>query len=426
MNEFALSGTRRIVVGDAKLKPLTFAFWSVRPDIVVDNIARYAAETGECIACIEVSGDYERTLGDQFAAGKGPEVFYAQRAEASFWDAQGYLAPISEFNAAFAMNLRRMDERMVTGARNGQGHLLGLTYYNGGPFALLAHRDFADEIDLEGLKDWRAVLDQLRRARRDGRAPHPFLPRWHRTQTGLVWSLLCHLASEGVLELGATGALAGLREALTFFQTLMDEELVPAESLDDTGDSAALERWVNGRHWLTFTMDYLAIDAAVRAGTPISVVADHLPGRSGMPLMPGHALLCMKTGLNRPRRKRAERLTAYLGGIAPDGQLRVHERWLTECLFAVPYPELDSRADVRTALARAFPSQARTSSVKGLIAARRAACVSPPTHAPWFLEWSSYCDKLVRDDLLRAKEITPAAAADALTLKWSTLASKTA
>jgi ABC-type glycerol-3-phosphate transport system substrate-binding protein len=426
MNEFARSASRRVFVGDAKLEPLAFAFWSVRPDIVVDNIARYAAETGECIACIEVPGDYERTLGGQFAAGNGPDVFYAQRAEASLWDAQGYLAPVSEFNATFAPSLRRMDERMVAGARNSQGRLLGLTYYNGGPFALFAHRDFADRIDLQGLKDWRAVLDQLRRAQRDGLSSHAFLPRWHRTQTGLVWSLLCHMASEGVLELGAAGAPAALREALAFFQTLAEEELVPAESLDDVGDGAALERWVSGRHVLTFTMDYLAMDAAVRAGTPISVVAARLPGQSGMPLMPGHALLCMKAGLNGPRRERAERLTAYLGGIAPDGELRVHERWLAECLFAVPYPELDSHVDVRTAMARAFPDHARTSSVEVLIAARRGACVSPPTHAPWFLEWSGYCDKLVRNDLLRAKAITAAGAADALTLKWSTLASKTA
>jgi hypothetical protein len=34
----------------------------VRAGIVLDNAARYTAETGECIACIEVPGDYEQTL----------------------------------------------------------------------------------------------------------------------------------------------------------------------------------------------------------------------------------------------------------------------------------------------------------------------------------------------------------------------------
>ncbi len=343
MNEFDGPASRRTVVGNGGLEPLAFAFWSVRPDVVVDNVARYAAETGERIACIEIPGDYERTLDRQFSTGNGPDVFYAQRAEASLWDAAHHVQPLHEDDGIIAANLRRMDPRLIAGARNAEGQLLGLTYYNGGPFALFAHRDFTDAVDLDGLKTWNAVLDLVRRLRRDGRSANPFLPRWHSSQTGLVWSLLCHLASEGVLDFADPRAPAALHDALAFFRALVDEELIPAEALADKGDRAALDRWVGGRHALAFTMDYLAMDAAEAAARPIGIPAPRLPGRTGTPLMPGHALLCLRKGLHGERLERATRLLAHLGGAAPDGRLRVHARWLADHLFAVPYPELDDQ-----------------------------------------------------------------------------------
>lgn len=424
MNESALPASRQVVVGAGGQTPLKFAFWGVRAEIVVDNVARYAAETGECVACIEVPGDYERALGQQFAAGEGPDVFYAQRAEASLWDAQGYLAPIDEADPRVAPLLRRMDRRLVDGARNRDGRLIGLTYYNGGPFALFVHEAFTGHVELDSLKDWKAVLNQLRLAKRDGLSPHPFVPRWHRSQTGLVWSLLCHLASEGVLDLDAPDAPAAMRDALAFFASLVDEDLVPAASLADEGDTAALERWASGGHMLTFTTDYLAMDACESAGRPINIVAPRLPGRTGTPLMPGHALLCIRSGIDDALLTRARGLLTYLGGTAPDGSLRVHSRWSSECLFAVPYAELDARADIRAGMARAFPEGLAEACVERLATARRSAEVSPLTHAPWFLEWSAMCDATIRYELLRDRTMSAASAADALLEKWSILAAR--
>lgn len=405
-----MQAVREIKLGKGSGPALTFAFWSVRPDIVIDNLARFAAATGRIVHCHEVSGDYAHWMDAGFACGQAPMVFYAQRAEASVWDAQGRLAPLDETSAAVAPLLARMDTRLVDGARNQVRDLIGLTYYNGGPFALFRHTDHPAP-DPAALITWDGVLDYLRRARRDGMAPHPFVPRWHDSQTGLVWSLLCHLASEGVTALDAVNAFGALRDALGYLRSLWREELVPSASIDDRGDTEALARWGTGQHLLTFTMDYLASDAA----RPVSIPLPRLPGASGTALMPGHALLCLNATAPPALRDRATALIAHLGG--PD----VHRRWLAECLFAVPYPELDADPAVLAAMEQSFPPRDAKASVANLIAARQSATVSPPTHAPWFLNWSALCDRVVRDGVLRTGTFSPDAAAEDLLEHWHRL-----
>jgi hypothetical protein len=421
MNKQAHDAWRRTVVGAGRHEPVEFAFWSVQPEIVVDNISRYAAETGERIACIEIPGDYEHALSAEFSAGRGPHAFYAQRAEASLWYAGSHIAPLVETDAAIVPLLARMDPRFVAGARQADGQLLGLTYYNGGPFCLFAHQAFAGHLDLDDVNTWQGLLEEMRRLKQDGICIHPFLPRWHMSQTGLVWSVLCHLATEGVFDFAMPGAPAALSAMVSFFRILVDEDLVPPATLADQNDSAALERWATGRHAIAFTMDYLAIDACERVGHPINVPAAHLPGRTGTPLMPGHAVLCARAGLDADMQRRATNLLAYLGGTARDGSLRVHARWLSERLFAVPYTELDQDAGILAAAALAFPSDMADACVLRLMSARRAAVVSPLTHAPWFLEWSVFCDRTIRDDLLSTKRASTGAKAETLLERWSEL-----
>ena len=163
----------RTTFGDGREAALDFSFWSVRPEIVRDNVARYVAGTGETICCVEVAGRYEKFVADGFAQGCGPDVFYAQRAEASLWDSQGHIAWLDEADPPLATLLPQMDRRLVEGARNANGRLLGLTHYNGGPFTLFVHERFAAGIDPSALTTWDGVLEQLRRARRDGLAVSP-------------------------------------------------------------------------------------------------------------------------------------------------------------------------------------------------------------------------------------------------------------
>jgi hypothetical protein len=396
--------------------PLAFAFWDVRADIVRDNLARYIRESGDAVIAHCVAGRYDVEIEAALVAGTGPDVFYAQRAEASLWADRGLIAPLDETHPMIAPLIERMDARLVAGARDAGGRLLGLTYYNGGPFQLFLRPGRDAPID-----SWEGVLDLCRKARRDREAEHPFVPRWHRTQTGLVWSLICHLATEGVTSFSEPQAETVLAECLCFYLALAAEDLVPPESLDDHGDGPALQRWALGRHSLTFTTDYLAADAAGLAGRPVSLPAFRLPGKTGTPLMPGHALICLRAGLEGDRAGRALRLAAFLGGTAADGSLAIHRRWLEGCLFAVPYRELGDDPAAQRAIRQFFPEGEAVSCVERFAAIRDRAVVSPISHQPFMLAWSAGTDALVRDDLLRHRRLSPAAAARRILDLWTGL-----
>ncbi len=357
-----------------------------------------------------MAGHYEVTVGAQLARGEGPDVFYAQRAEAALWAAEGLIEPLDAAQPRVAEALAGTDAALVEGARDEAGRLLGTTYYNGGPFALFLRPGHGAEPE-----SWEALLDACRRARRDGAAEHPFVPRWHATQTGLVWSLLAHLASEGVTDLADPAAESALAGALGFFAALVREELTPFESLDDAGDWPALERWARGRHLATFTVDYLAADAAEIAGLPVSRPSARLPGRVGTPLMPGHALVCLRRGIGGARRAAALQLAGHLGGVV------VHRRWLEERLFAVPRSALLQAPEVRRTIARHFRPDEAEIAVARLAASRGRAVVSPPSRRPHMLAWTRGADALVRGALLRERRIEPAEAAEQLLESWDRL-----
>ncbi len=390
---------------------------------MLDNLERYAQTSGESLEPMPIGGFYERALASAWNSGRGPHAFYAQRAEAAKWAAEGRIEPLPEDDPCLQSTLARMDPRLVAGARDSRGRLLGLTYYNAGPFALVLNQDLVPPGEVPSLQGWSDVLALCRSLKRAGACAFPFLPRWHATQTGLAWSFLCHLASEGVLDPDHADRRRVTAELLTVWRALVDEELIPPECLQDQGDSPAVLRWRTRKHALAFTMDYLFADFFEHdAGPPFSIPAPRLPGRTGAPLLPGQALLCVAAGLSSGLAGRALGLVRTLGGEDHEGELFVHRRWISECLFPVPFPELYRDAQVRASASRFFPPAGASDAVDRLFAARLQAVPSPMTHVPWALEWSAGLDTIVRQDVLTSKRKKPGGAADAIWRLWDDLA----
>ncbi|OSP54711.1 extracellular solute-binding protein [Pseudoruegeria sp. SK021] len=365
---------------DRSIAPLDFTLWNVQPATVEDNLRRFRGDTGIQVDARIVDGAYHHILGAEFAQGQGPDVFYAQRAEAALWGAEGHILGLDPDHTALAPVIAGMDPRLVAGACDADGGLLGLTYYNGGPFALFL-RD-----GLTAPRTWRGFLDLMRRCKHEGLSDHPFVPRWHQSQTGLIWSLLCHLSTEGVQDLTEAGAAEVVAEILSIWAALLAEDLVPSGSLDDTGDQAAVTRWASGAHCATFTMDYLADDVFRLAGRALGVPVA-LPGSNGTALMPGHALLCVRAGLSGPRLEQALALMAWLGGP------QVHARWYSAHFFPVAFPV--SKADV-TAAERVFPPTCAPSAVARIMADRAHAVTSPVTQDRHALDWTAVADTQIR------------------------------
>jgi hypothetical protein len=230
------------------------------------------------------------------------------------------------------------------------------------------------------------------------------------------------LASEGVLDPDHADRCRVTAELLRVWQALVDEELVAPDCLQDQGDTPAVLRWQTRTHAIAFTMDYLLADFAEKGGLPFSILAPRLPGRTGTPLLPGQALLCVAAGLGSGLANRALSLVRALGGEDHEGELFVHRRWISECLFPVPFPELYRDARVRASAGRFFPPAGASEAVDHLFATRLAAVPSPMTHVPWALAWSAGLDTIIRQDVLTLRSETPAGAAEAIWRLWDELA----
>jgi multiple sugar transport system substrate-binding protein len=412
------------------LEPLRFAFWRVRPDIVRDNLARYAAARGEQIEPLELAGDFVAEIEAGWAHGAGAAALYAQRAEAARWAAQERLDALDDWDE-IAPLLARMDPRLVASARHVDGRLLGLTYYNAGPFALfrnerlLARAGCGGGHDAAGYpRDWATLTAQARALKRDGLSAHPILPRWHDSQTGIVWSLLTLATAEG--ERFVDGDLAAvfdddtpIAETLSLWRAWWDEELVPREALDG-GDDGLAERWMSGAHAFHPTQDYAgAIFAS--ADRALCHIHPALPGRTGQPSLPGHALLCVRAGLDGKIRTRARQLIRYLGGDDADGSLVVHRRWLRDFNLPAPFPELAAERETRDALLRFLHPPLADAALAWLLGNRARAEPLAIVRAPWFLDWSARAHRAIADRFLRQRAIGVAPLVRELRADWQRL-----
>lgn len=410
------------------------AFWPVRPDIVRNNLARFAARTGIAVAPLEIAGNYAATVEARFAAGDPPDVLYAQRGEAARWAASGLVEPLDGF-AETPSILAEMLPLIRASSRDATGRVIGLTYYNAGPFCLFRNERLLGEIGRGGIEDvaaypqdWNAVLADARALQRRG-VVHPLLMRWYDAPTGIAWAFLAECFAEGefLIDAGLNATFDIETPAATVlarWQTIWREGLVPHAVLD-WDDARTDAAWMSGAHAYYATMDYLN---ALYADPTQSAIAgaNHmnpvLPGRTHDTLLLGHAMLC----LSAKRRSAADRAAAwrllrYLGHRDDSGALFVHRRWAMELNLFVPYPEIYADPAVTIRMRGwHYPPLAHAAlawQLAGRARALRPAIVS----APWYMEWAAALHWMVRDDLLRGGR-TPTDVIRALRALWGRLA----
>ena len=184
-------------------RTVRFAFWPARPDIVRDNIRLFESHSGISVEAIEIpDADYTAALETRLRSG-AVDIFYAQRGEAARWNAHGLLEHL-EGDASIVSLVAQMMPPIRESSFDLDGHLLGLTYYNAGPFALFRNEPLLAAAGFGGSEapssypaSWDELTKWSQTMKRSGLSDFPILPRWHRTQTGLVWSLIAQAWSAG-------------------------------------------------------------------------------------------------------------------------------------------------------------------------------------------------------------------------------------
>ena len=147
--------------------------------------ARFTQESGVPVNLSPIPGDYAAVLETQLAAKAPLDMFYAQRGQASRWYAAGWIRPIDDM-PGLADIQKQMFPGIVDDARATDGRYLGLTYYNGGPYALFRNEKMLGEAGFGGTanaadypQDWATVEKQAREIKKKGLAQHPMLMPWY-------------------------------------------------------------------------------------------------------------------------------------------------------------------------------------------------------------------------------------------------------
>jgi multiple sugar transport system substrate-binding protein len=393
-------------------RKVRFAFWPARPDIVLDNIRLFESHSGISVDAIEIpDADYTAALETRLRSG-AVDIFYAQRGEAARWNAQGLIEHLERDRSVTDL-VARMVPAIRESSVDLDGHLLGLTYYNAGPFALFRNEPMLAQAGFGGSQDpagyppcWNDVTRQARTIKREALSDFPILPRWHRTQTGLVWSVIAQAWSMGERFIdqdgrGTFGIGTPLADLLSLWQEWWTDELVPLEAIAWSGDTESIEAWRSGRHAWTFTIDYLpSVFTAPPVEVPITHASPRLPGSSASAAIPGHALLCLS---RRSRavadREAALQLMQFLGGDGLGLDFFVPRRWMLEMNLPQPFAHLTDARTVAT-MGQHFHPSLSDCATRWILDTRARSEVPLLVRLPWFCDWSDIADEIIGTGML--------------------------
>lgn len=420
------------------VSPLTFAFWPWGSEIVQQGATRFTQESGVPVNLSPIPGDYAAVLETQLAAKAPLDMFYAQRGQASRWYAAGWIRPIDDM-PGLADIQKQMFPGIVDDAHATDGRTLGLTYYNGGPFALFRNEKMLGEAGFQGTanaadypQDWATVEKQAREIKKKGLSEHPLLMPWYNAWTGLPWALIAQCFAEGERfvddELRATfNADTPLAKVLTDWKRWWDDELVQRAVLTWSGTETS-SSWMKGQHAFHLNIDYYSFNYNDPAKSQIAAYSSYnpvVPGATHDTVLVGHALLCMSTRKRNDAEQAALwELMKYFGYRDKAGQLTTHKNWIAKANLEVPFPELYRDPDSRAAIMKwMYPPQAEQV-YQWLFQGREKAVAAHILKAPWYQEWDTAMHEMIAQDLLIKGSKTPAQVATELRARWDALYKK--
>lgn len=419
------------------VSPLTFAYWTVRPDIVSDNVHLYEHRHSERVLEYPIAEPYEPVVSQLLQGEYAPDVFYAQRGAASKWYAMDLIRPIDDLPGLSEIK-GRMQTAVVEDSIAWDRRFLGLTYYNGGPFCLFRNEYVLSRAGLratEQVQDyprtWEEVERQALLVRNSGLSDRPLLMSWHNSHTGLPWNFIAQCVAEGEEFIDGNfaarfGPNSPVAKVLEDWQRWYALGLVPLD-IFDWDDEQLRWAWMSGRYAFHPTLDY---HSATYRNSRLSGIHAHnhmnpvMPGATGTPVLTGHPLLCISN------RKRSDRqldrvwsLVRSLGAWDVDGALTTHRRWARTTNFEVPFPEIYEEPETISTLRGWMYPPLADASLSWLLERRLSAESATLMRAPWYHDWDCVLHRTTIR-VVRDRSIRPIEAATELRDLWESLRSR--
>jgi multiple sugar transport system substrate-binding protein len=391
---------------------IDFAIWPVAVDVVRAGLKRFTDQTGQAVRLHVLEGEYGQAMDAVFDEGKTFDLFYAQRGEAARWYGAGHIRPIDDMPMFDVLRPRIMHPIEVD-CHDNDGRLIGLTYYNGGPFCLFRNQALLDRAGLfvSGIVEqypqtWEEVAEQARFLKRKGFCEFPILMHWHDAPTGLPWALIAHGFSEGEQFVDGTRPSFGINSAilkvLSTWRRWVEEGLVdPVSVRFDEG--AMHDAWLSGHHAFHPHIDYktrLYNRTDRGEWTHQNAV---MPGSTQDTVLVGHAMLCADRGASSG----ALDLMRFLGGMDATGDLWMHRQWILNANMAVPYPELYDDPECRTSILENLYKPLAEREFEFLMNGRRRVKAPGFLRLRWYKDWEKKAHSLIKDELILDQRKTP-------------------
>lgn len=331
--------------------------WTYRPDIVVDNLKKWAGMNGQPeprFADIPGVYDYANVIAAKFLGGEKIDLMYCHSDQLNRWYQAGWRRDDIEQIPWVQEMKPKLQPWGIENMSTHDGKMIGLPYWAGTKYLVYNDIHFEQAGITAPPETWEEFEEQCKQLQAAG-IQHPYIPYWRKDFWALGWSLFVESYSDGdyifddEYNLTVVDGDTPFRAMLERWKRFYDTGIVPPDAFE-IGDPTV--RFNTGEHSFCMNDDY----SHKRNNDPsLSNIAGHVhnflnPGKTHETTAISPMFVLGKQS-NVPAEVQ-EDLARFYGYSYKDGEYHVALRWVIEEGLGTINMEVMSREDVRAEFAK--------------------------------------------------------------------------
>ncbi|MEA2594699.1 MAG: multiple sugar transport system substrate-binding protein [Thermomicrobiales bacterium] len=337
--------------------PANVVVWTYRPDIVSDNLTKWAQLNGQPtprFADIPGIYDYANVIAAKFLGGEKVDLMYCHSDQLNRWHKAGWIRDDIESLDWVQEMKPKLQPWGVENMSTFEGKMIGLPYWAGTKYLVYNDLHFEKAGITAPPQTWEEFEEQCKQLQAAGIA-NPYIPYWRKDFWALGWSMFVESYSDGDYIFDAEGNLT-VTQGGTPFQAMLerwkrfyDSGIVPPDAFD-IGDPTV--RFNTGDHSFCMNDDY----SHKRNNDPaLSKIAGHAhnflnPGKTHETTAISPMYVLGKNSNLDPAVHND--LARFYGYSYTDGVYQVADRWVLEEGLGTINMEVMNRPEIRSEFAK--------------------------------------------------------------------------
>jgi multiple sugar transport system substrate-binding protein len=388
--------------------PANVVVWTYRPDIVSDNLTKWATQNGQPaprFADIPGIYDYANVIAAKFLGGEKIDMAYCHSDQLNRWHKAGWIRDDIE-SIDWVQELKpKLQPWGVENMSTFEGKMIGLPYWAGTKYIVYNQNHFDQAGITAPPQTWEEFEEQCKQLQAAGIA-NPYIPYWRKDFWALGWSMFVESYSDGDPVFDADKKLTFASGSSPFTAMLerwkrwYDTGIVPQDAFD-IGEPYI--RYNTGEHSFCMMDDY----SHKKANDPeLSIPAQQAAGSSKNMLNPGstHETTAISPMYVLGKQSNLDPvvhndLARFYGYSYTDGVYHVALRWVIEEGLGTINTEVMNNPDVK----------AEFSKWRDIEVYDQQLSLAKPRNVQkqlWYPEWEFKTVALVTEFVLGSKDLT--------------------